>query len=287
MDFVAFDVETANADLTSICAIGLVDFENGEVLRRRQFLINPQDYFDHINVSIHGIDSDRVADAPVITDVLPELTATFAGAVVVHHTSFDRASICRIGDRHGIPDFKCSWLDSARVARRAWAEVARRGYGLVDLSERFGIDFVHHDASEDARAAGLIVLRAIADTGLSIVDWLIRASEPITATSGRERISLAGNRDGPLSGEIIAFTGALATPRREAAELAAAAGCTVAPGVTKKTTILIIGDQDVRVLNGYDKSAKHRKAEGLISEGVPLRIIGEADFRALVGLKSD
>lgn len=31
MDFVALDVETANADLASICAIGLVHFKAGEV----------------------------------------------------------------------------------------------------------------------------------------------------------------------------------------------------------------------------------------------------------------
>ena len=78
------------------------------------------------------------------------------------------------------------------------------------------------------------------------------------------------------------FTGALEIPRREAADLAASIGCTVASGVTKKTTLLIVGDQDVTKLAGKDKSSKHLKAEQLISKGQPIRIIRESDFKQLV-----
>ena len=49
-------------------------------------------------------------------------------------------------------------------------------------------------------------------------------------------------------------------------------------GVTRDTTILVVGDQDIRVLAGHDKSSKHRKAEKLIREGYSIRIIGESDF---------
>ena len=45
MDFVAIDVETANADLASICQIGIVAFENGSVKESWQSLVNPEDYF--------------------------------------------------------------------------------------------------------------------------------------------------------------------------------------------------------------------------------------------------
>jgi DNA polymerase-3 subunit epsilon len=55
----------------------------------------------------------------------------------------------------------------------------------------------------------------------------------------------------------------------------------VEPGVTKKTTLLVVGDQDIDKLNGQDKSSKHRKAEQLIESGQPLRILGEADFMSM------
>jgi DNA polymerase-3 subunit epsilon len=79
------------------------------------------------------------------------------------------------------------------------------------------------------------------------------------------------------------FTGALSMPRREAADLAARAGCEVDGGVTKDTTLLIVGDQDVtRLAPGESKSSKHLKAEALIAKGQPIRILRESDFLQLV-----
>jgi DNA polymerase-3 subunit epsilon len=51
--------------------------------------------------------------------------------------------------------------------------------------------------------------------------------------------------------------------------------------VTRHTTLLVVGDQDIRVAAGHDKSLKHRKAETLILAGQQIRIIGEADFKRL------
>jgi DNA polymerase-3 subunit epsilon len=77
---------------------------------------------------------------------------------------------------------------------------------------------------------------------------------------------------------VIAFTGALSMRRDEAADLAAGCGCDVAASVTERTTLLFVGDQDIRRLAGHDKSSKHRKAESLIEKGQPIRILGESDF---------
>ena len=66
--------------------------------------------------------------------------------------------------------------------------------------------------------------------------------------------------------------------------MAADIGCQVAPNVTKNTTLLVVGDQDVQRLAGHTKSSKHRKAEDLILKGQPIRILRESDFRELVAL---
>lgn len=77
------------------------------------------------------------------------------------------------------------------------------------------------------------------------------------------------------------FTGTLNIPRRQAADLAAHIGCEVADGVTKKTTMLVVGDQDIKRLAGHAKSTKHRKAEALILAGQAIRILRESDFQQL------
>lgn len=93
------------------------------------------------------------------------------------------------------------------------------------------------------------------------------------------------NPDGPLFGDIIVFTGSLVVPRRQAAEFAAVAGCEVSESVNKTTTLLVVGDQDIRRLDGHEKSSKHRKAEDMIAKGQPIRILKESDFMRLVGLE--
>ena len=45
--------------------------------------------------------------------------------------------------------------------------------------DMLGIEFQHHAALEDARAAGEILLRAIVHTGMNIADWLVRVTRPI------------------------------------------------------------------------------------------------------------
>lgn len=281
MNFVAIDVETANADLSSICQVGVAAFRAGALYSVWESLINPQDDFDPINVSIHGIDEDMVQDAPMWAAVFPTVDSLLCGNIVVSHTAFDRIAVTRACER--VPGANCSyrWLDSARVVRRAWPNFAHSGYGLSHVATHLGIEFQAHNALEDARCAGEILLRAIGETGLAPEQWLTRVERPIDLAVAQP-VRCDGDPDGPLFGEVLVFTGALAIPRRVAADAAAHAGCRVDAGVTKHTTLLVIGDEDVRKLAGHDKSVKHRKAEELIKQGQRIRILSETDFERTV-----
>ncbi len=283
MGFVAIDVETANPDLSSICQIGVVCFDNGSITATWQRLVNPEDYFDPWNIYIHGISEANVANAPTLPDIFYDLQEFLSEQIVVCHTAFDRVALSRAIDKYRLPGIACTWLDSAKVVRRAWPNFARCGYGLKNIAETLGIVFEHHVAQEDARAAGEVVLRAIADTGITVSEWLKRVTQPISLHASK--ISQEGNPEGPLIGHVAVFTGTLSLPRREAAKMAANAGCSITDSVNKATTLLIVGDQDIRKLAGNEKSSKHRKAEDLISKGDQIRILGESDFRHLVGLE--
>jgi len=279
MNFVALDVETANASLASICQVGIVRFENGHIADKWSSLVDPEDFFDGMNISIHGIDEDDVAGAPTFHQASSEISQRILGQTVVTHTSFDRSAIAQACGKYGLAPPECAWLDTARVARRTWPDVAHSGYGLGSLAQRFGIEFQHHDALEDARAAGMILLRAIEDSGLDIGALLEHSTQRI-----KQHHAQAGNPDGRLFGEIAVFTGTLSMSRRDAAELASRAGCEIADGVTKHTTLLVVGDQDICKLAGHEKSSKHRKAEKFIADGQNIRILAEKDFAAIVSM---
>ena len=80
LTFNAIDVETANADRASICQIGIVHVRDGEIEDRWQTLVNPEDWFDPWNVSIHGIDEDDVRDSATLPEVRTELRARLRGS---------------------------------------------------------------------------------------------------------------------------------------------------------------------------------------------------------------
>jgi len=283
MNFVVIDVETANSAFSSICQVGVARFKEGMHIDSWETLVDPQEDFDFMNVSIHGIDENTVRGAPTWSDVYPTLLSWLTGTVVVSHTSFDRAALNAACAKRDIRLCDLIWLDTACVVRRAWPMFAKRGYGLGNVCAHFGIQFKHHDAAEDARAAGEILLRAISETGLNVEKWLVRVTQPIDLRPEPPE-ARAGDPEGPLFGETIVFTGALAISRHDAADLAARAGCDVGSNVTKHTTILVVGDQDIQRLAGHERSAKHRKAETLIASGQAIRIVGESDFRRLLSM---
>lgn len=279
MNFIVVDVETANPNFASICQIGLAPFRDGIPEQPRQWLVNPQDYFDPIHVGIHGIDEDHVRDKPTWPEVYAAIAPLLTGNIVASHTGFDRAALTQACKTWNLSTCQCRWLDTARVVRRAWPQFSQSGYGLANVAATFGIKYQAHDASEDALCAGEILMLAIEQTGLSIEQWLRRVCQPIHTA---EDIPNA-NIEGPLYGEVLVFTGTLSMRRHDAAVAAANAGCQVDDGITKHTTLLVVDDQDIHRLAGHEKSSKHRKAEELIRKGQRIRIVGESDFKTIIG----
>lgn len=195
MEFIAIDVETANADMASICQIGLAKYRDGVLEQEWSTLIDPEDYFDSINIGIHGITEKDVRNAPTLAEVALKLSEFMSDSVCVSHTHFDRVSVRKAFEKYSLAQLNITWLDSARVARRTWEECAWSGYGLANVCRIIGYEFKHHDALEDAKAAGQVILAAIDKTGLDIDAWIYRVSKPIGCDSSAS-IQREGNSEG-------------------------------------------------------------------------------------------
>lgn len=176
-DFVVVDVETACSNVSSICQIGIVGFRNGEEVFEYETLVDPLDRFSSFNVRIHGITSDHIVGAPTFAGVHGVVNGHLAGRVTVAHSFFDKGALgaaCRV---HGRPVIETAWLDSVRVAKRAWPELP--SHRLNVLTKFLGIPHRHHDALSDARAAGKVIVRASEHTGLILPDgWRPCAHRP-------------------------------------------------------------------------------------------------------------
>lgn len=163
MNFVAIDVETACSDRSSICQIGIAVFQQGQMVRCDGALINPETEFLAFNSNLHGIVPAHVACAPTWEMMYPALRELLSNRTLVSHTYFDRVALLSACRRYHLEMFPYTeWMDSCEIARRAWPHLPN--HKLTSLAERFKIKYRAHDAAEDARVAGEILLLARAST---------------------------------------------------------------------------------------------------------------------------
>lgn len=291
-DFNCIDVETANSSWSSICQIGLVVVRSGKIADTWQSLVNPNVEFLGFNVSIHGITADRVRESPELPDIWDALRELTRDRPLVYHSPawFDRHALTQAAEEQGLPQLNVEWVDSSRIVRHTWPErYGRRGFGLSNLSRDFKIEFQHHDALEDARAAALITLEALAVSGTSIREWAQGLPSPRARTRTRpERAStvLGKKAEGSSAndqhvGQRVVFTGRLSVPRAEAATIAVRAGCEVHASVRATTTILVVGGHtgpNLNQMEGRSKSSKQLQAERRIAAGQQIEILAESEF---------
>jgi tetratricopeptide (TPR) repeat protein len=89
-----------------------------------------------------------------------------------------------------------------------------------------------------------------------------------------------------LTGERVAFTGTLASmTHRAAAELVEAHGGQAVQHVSQQTTLLVIGDEGWPLEPDGQPSVKLLQAQALQQRGHPLRLLSEAEWRAILGLE--
>lgn len=164
--FIALDVETANGNSHSICQVGLAMVSDNGVIETANYMVDPDQPFDDFNTQLHGIDAQAVAGAPQFAQVLDKVRDLLESHTLIQHSSFDKRAFNTACDLHGLAILDTVWLDSVIVARTAWPELkGNGGHGLASLKDFLGLEFLHHDAEEDARAAAEVVLHAEAQTG--------------------------------------------------------------------------------------------------------------------------
>ncbi len=172
--FVALDVETSGGASASICQIGLACVDRRNAIQTWSAYVDPLLPFARFNTELHGISAQTVRGAPTFAQIWPSLLPLLIRQPLVQHSRFDEHAINAACKAHGVPKPRLVWHDSVTIARHAWPELkGNGGHGLASLKRHLDLDFRHHDAGEDARAAAMVVLLAEqVSTGAGAVDAL-------------------------------------------------------------------------------------------------------------------
>ena len=156
MNYTVFDVETANNQRDSICAIGVIRYENNQVVYEKEILINPEVEFNYFNTRIHGIKESDVADAPTFPEVWKEIKPYFKNTILVAHNakSMDLCALYRTLERYGLAPVMNQYICTMELAKKIFKDDdSVQSYRLDVLSRIYDISLLHHhDALDDTRA---------------------------------------------------------------------------------------------------------------------------------------
>ncbi len=160
-DFVAIDFETANNEPSSVCAVGIVVVQGGEIVDRFYSLIQPEpNYYTYWCSRVHGLTQRDTDEADIFPKVWAKIEPLIAGLpLVAHNKAFDENCLKAVFRVYQMdyPDyeFHCTCIAS----RKVWPE----GHHNLDIiAARCGYDLKHHHhALADAEACAAIALQIL------------------------------------------------------------------------------------------------------------------------------
>lgn len=169
--FVAFDVETANNAAHSICQMGFACVDHFGRIDTFSLLVDPRCDYAAFNTQLHGISAAKTDGQPDFVAVMAHLAPLMSRYPLVQHSTFDQRAVMAAAARHGVALPPMIWVNSVTIARKAWPQwLGNGGHGLGHLKKQLSLEFDHHDAGEDARAAAQVVLLAEEKTQRSLVE---------------------------------------------------------------------------------------------------------------------
>lgn len=158
--FIAIDVETANREATSICAIGAVKVIDGIIVDSRYSLVHPEpDYYSWACTRVHGLMADDTQDAPSFGTLWQQWQPWLEGhTLVAHNATFDSRCIrsaCRMYGLEEPTDWQCTLANARRKIPRGVLE----SKSLDSLCDYFAIPLLrHHNALDDAEACAKLAI---------------------------------------------------------------------------------------------------------------------------------
>lgn len=307
-EFVCIDFETANEKRQSVCQVALIYYKESEIIDEKSWLVKPPHEYSHFNpfnIQIHKIRPEDVQDALEFNQLWEEIKPLIEGRIIVaHNAPFDIGVLRSLIDYYNLECAEFNFICTCNVARKTWNN--QINYTLKNIANQLGYIFKHHDAHDDARVCGKILLEAMkvhecnnikelaekidmrigkvrkeyyqpcsiynGYQGLGGKNNIVKLSELNFSQCNLNENNVFCNKGVCITGTLVSMT------RTNALQKIVDIGGIACNGVTKNTNYLIMGLQDYSLFADGKESSKTKKAKELISQGQDLQIISEDDF---------
>ena len=262
-DFVAIDIENADRQ-QNICQVGLAVVRDLKVVSSRSWLIQPPgNYYEDLQIRIHGIRPEMTVYAPTLEQIWPEIDEYLDGQQLWAHnaTSVEGPVLDKNLAHYGI-DKHYTVLDSRDLCQRPDCP-PNKGNGLVQCCMAFGIPHEHHhDAERDAVMCAQVVV-ACAEGRVPIWDGVPVTQETLRKSEQEKRVLRLGDftdyYNSTSSGEEDVF--AVLTSTYEGAQ-------------EQEVDVFDKGDQLPKEKDGMVDIARLKMGEGSVLNGKKVVITG-------------
>lgn len=304
INFVALDLETATSVKSSICQIGITEVINGVPQESKSWFVQPErNKYDFMNIAVHGITPEDTKHSPSFPEVWKEVQPYLQNKIVVaHYTGFDMNALRDAFNKYGMEyptfDYFCTFRIAKYIVKGCYS------YSLGIVCDHLGIVFgTHHRADSDSLGCALLLLKCLEMDGSTFEDLEAKynfhrgkfapgifkahhAKEKRGAGVNYEEFIKSLNIDPStidesnyFFGKSVCFTGTCQYGvRKQLLQKVAEIGGIPTNDVTTKTDILVVGQQDYRVVGDSGMSNKQKKALKLLEKGQDIEILSEIEF---------
>jgi len=161
--FAAIDFETANHFPSSVCSVGVVIVNHGEIVDKIYRLIRPEpEWYTYWNTRTHGLTIVDTRHAPVFPYVWKEIEPKIIGLpLVAHNSPFDERCLREVFRVYQMdyPDymFHCT----CRASRKKFGK-SLPNHRLHTVAAHCGFNLTyHHHALSDAEACAAIAMQVL------------------------------------------------------------------------------------------------------------------------------
>ena len=300
--YIVLDLETTgkNHKIDKIIEIAAVKYQHGFEQDVFETLVNPQCTISPAITALTGISPQDLQEAPIMDDVLPALK-DFLGdlPIVAHNAPFDMSFL---SDAYSIMGYKLSneRIDTVKLSQKAFPDL--KSHRLEDLkillnmqsqpSHRALSDVYTTAALFEECNAQLLKAQIAKNAGNAceteqeniekkdLFESEQKCSENASTNQSKTRPHSNNvkvkdiqptveviNKNGPLYGKKIVFTGELQISRSQAMQLAVNCGAILKSSVSSVTDFLVVGTQDKSLVGEDGLSTKEERALELNNTG--------------------